>query len=475
MQIKQELFRVTPRVVAVNEVTELTFSGRFSHTDLRGYKGGLTIEAVGADGLFQNGILPGLTCGNGFDIDGRTPFEEVFCGEADAAGKINIRYDFRAEGEVSFRLRCKERILGVVNVFALRRELLGLRPFRGDMHLHTGYSCCNSEKEHFSPEYMAAVNCMLGLDFIGISDHKQHFPSLKAADFTAQCGGNFVAYPSEEVHLSDLHNIHILNFGGRSGVSKRLHAEDAGYSAMMAKYLREVPDFGDKWLNHMAAGWHVIHEMVHEAGGLSVYCHPFWRPLERLFLPECIREYVFEKRLYDALEVLGASELFESNDVCTSRYYEQCIRENRMIPPLGNNDSHNHSTLGRNTTIVFAENNTLEKLQNAIRSGNCIAVSGHTEEAPRTVGAFVLVQYYHFLRRNYYPYHDALSAKEGGELFKAMAGNSADSGYNEFVYLPYPQHVDSDAPVERITFAPDKAAFAALKAERAALDSEFWG
>ncbi len=476
MQIKQELFKVTPRVVPAGETVRLTFSGRFSHVDLRCFGKNLIIEAVGADGLFQDGMLPGFTCGNGFDIDGRTPFEEVFCGEADGSGEVSLSYNFRRAGEVSFRLRCGDRVLGTAPVYALRREYLKLRPFRGDMHLHTGYSLCNGESEYFSPEYMAAVNCALGLDFIGIADHKQHFPSLKAADFTAQCGGNFAAYPSEEVHLPDLHNIHLLNFGGRRGISYRLFRENGEYAAAMEKYLRKIPDFGDKWLNHMAASWHVIQDMVRDAGGLLIYCHPFWRPLERIFLPECIREYAFEKGLYDALEVFGASLHYESNDITASLYQEKCIAEKRIIPPIGNTDSHNHRDLGINTTFVFAESNTLEALQKAIKAGNCLAVSGHAGSTPRTAGSFELVRYYHFLRRCYYPRHDALAEREGDQLFKAMATAPADNAYNEFMKLPYPQHIDSDdKPVEKLDFAPDKAAFAALKAGRAALDAEFWG
>ncbi len=474
MQIKQEVFRVIPRVAPAGETVEFTFSGRYAHTDLRTFAGEITVEAVDSDGLFQDGRLPGFTCGNGFDIDGRQPFEKLFCGKADANGKIKISYKLRAEGTVSFRLRCGERVLGVVQAYALRREYLHLRPFRGDMHLHTGYSCCNSEKEHFSPEYMAAVNCQLGLDFIGISDHKQHFPAVKAADLTAQCNGNFVAYPSEEVHLSDLHNIHVLNFGGSHGISCRLHDDDPQFRKKMAEYLKQIPDFGDKWLNHMAAGWHVIWDMIREAGGLMVYCHPFWNPLERIFLPECIREYVFANQLYDGLEVFGATELYEANDICASRYQMQCIAEKRVIPPIGNTDSHRHNTLGFNTTVVFAVENTIEALQSAVRAGNCIALSGHDTHAPRTAGSFALVQYYHFLRRNYYPRHDALCVREADLMFKTLE-SAVDYGYDEFIIQPYPQHIDGGKPVEKITFAPDKAAFAALKAERAALDAEFWG
>ncbi|MBR2345745.1 MAG: hypothetical protein IKA71_08190 [Lentisphaeria bacterium] len=474
MDSKSDLFRISPRIVPENCEIEITVSGRYAHTRLGSYPGKLTIDSVGADGLFTNGELPGYTCGNGFDIDGRPMFEPVKNAALDEKGVLRFKYFFRSTGEHSFRLKNGDRILGIFSIYSLPEKLLKLRPFRGDMHIHSGFSGCNADPLRLSPEYMAAICCARGMDFCSISDHKQHFSSLKAADFTRQCGGCFTAYPSEEVHLSDLHNIHILNFGGQKAVSCTLDPGDPGYDRELAHYLQIVPQFGDRWLRHLAANWHLICDRIRQAGGLVVFCHPFWRPNERLFLPECIREYVFEKHLYDALELFGDSNYPESLDICAARYQEQCLAEGSIIPSLGNSDAHNGDALGINTSIVFAEYNSLPALQKAILEGNCIALSRYENSHPRTSGKFELVNFYHFLKRNYYPRHDALCMQESELMFQALENGGSDSEYDEFITLPYKQRKDSSRILKKITFAPDTAAFAALKARRAELDKEFW-
>ena len=59
MDSKSDLFRISPRIVPENCEIEITVSGRYAHTRLGSYPGKLTIDSVGADGLFTNGELPG--------------------------------------------------------------------------------------------------------------------------------------------------------------------------------------------------------------------------------------------------------------------------------------------------------------------------------------------------------------------------------------------------------------------------------
>ena len=475
MQSQFDLFRVTPRIVPADREAEISISGRYPTSRLNNFEGELSIESVRADGLFTSGLLPGYTCGNGFEIEDRPMYEPVNVSQPDHEGIMRFRYPFCGTGEHTFRLKLGERVLGVFSIYSLPEELFGLRPFRGDMHVHSGYSGCNADPFRFTPEYMAATACSRGLDFISFSDHRLYFPSEKAAEFTRQCNGCFAAYPSEEVHLSDLHNIHLLNFGGEKAISCDLIPGMAEYDRELAEYLKTVPDFGDPWLQHMAANWHLIYDRIHKAGGLVVYCHPFWRTSERYFLPECIREYVFEKHLYDALELFGCTSNPETLDICDSRYREQCIAEGKIIPPLGNSDAHHINILGINTSVVFAKSNSLADLQQAVLAGNCIALAQYPDAPPRTAGNFALVSFWHFLKRNYYPRHDELCQEESRLLFQALENGSADAEYDKFIQIPYPQKLDGCQKLEKIKYAPDTAAFAALRSRRAELDKEFWG
>lgn len=467
-------FYITPRVVEADSITEISISGNYPHTDLRGMESGLILEAVGADGLFSNGQLPGLTCGNGYDLK-RPWFETVGFDGFEKDGVLRFKYLFRGIGEHNFRLRCGERIVLEFSVFSIKKEYLKLRPFRGDMHLHSGYSCCCQDKDRWSPEYLAAKNCELGMDFISISDHKQYLPSLKAVDFAGQCDGCFRAYPGEEVHLSDLHNIHVLNFGGGRGISCRLKNSDPEYSPSLTKYLKQIPDFKDEWLNHMAANFLLIRERIREADGLMVFCHPFWTPSQRLFMPECIREYVLEQNCFDCIEVFGDAKFRESNDLCAARYLELCMKVQQMIPAVGNNDAHKECELAVNSTVVFAERNELPLIKAAITEGKSIAENSFAGEFPRTSGSLELVSYYHFLRRNYYPRHDALCRNEAEYMFEMLASGGIDHDYCTFIRLPYPQHVDCGRTHIPRKFETDPGKAAVVRNARIRLDKEFWG
>lgn len=467
------MYSVTPRVVPAHEKTEITIAGNLPQNRLPLFSG-LTLESVGGDGLFTNGELPGYTCGNGFDLK-RPPFEPVTFSGPDSEGKLHFDFPFRGEGEYTFRLKQGTRILYVFTVYALRKEWLQLRPFRGDMHLHSGCSGCCQEPEKLSPEYWAALNCAHGMDFVGISDHKQQLPSLKAAAFAERCGGCFRAYPCEEVHLDDLHNIHILNFGGSAGISRRLKPGRADYDRALAENLKKVPPYSDPWLRHMAANFRLITDWIREAGGVSVFCHPFWSPLNRLFLPECIREYAFRERLCDCVEVFGASGHREGNDLCAARYLEQCMTEGRVIPAVGNNDAHDTHSCAINSTVVFAPRNGLGEIRDALRNGLCVAVNSFPNEFPRTAGPFALVQYYHFLRRCYYPKHDDLCRKEAERMFALLVSAAPDPAYEEYTRREYVRRADTGDALPVLEFRADEAGASSVTADRAALDREIWG
>ena len=473
----EQLYTITPRIVAADTVTEIAVSGKYPHTDLRTVDGEITVDGVCADGLFSDGILPGYTCFNGFKIEDRPMFEPIPAALG-SDGVLRFKYLFRSTGEHTLHLRCGEHTLLTFSIFSIPEAWLKLRPYRCDLHLHSGYSGCCRERAKLSPEYFAALLCASGLDFISISDHKQHTPSLIAANFVNQCGGNFRAYSSEEVHLQDLHTIHVLNFGGDRPVSDQLHPDDPEYVKLLNSYLKKVPQYADYWLRHLAANWHIAYDKIREAGGLMVYCHPFWRPFDRRFLPECIRDYIFEHRLYDALEVfgeIGDESHREDNELNVARYHEQCIAEKRSIPVVGNSDIHQGAMLNINSSIVWAERNELKQLQNAILDGMSIAVKHFPSEFPRTAGGnLTLVNYYHFLRKYYYPHHDEICKAESREMLKTLSQAPADYEFVKFINRP--GHITGDTPIalDSRKYTPDTAAMARINADRAALDGEFW-
>ena len=466
-----ELYTVSPRIVAADKSTEITVRGRFPHSDLRSFNGELVLEGVGPDGLFINGDMPGYTCFNGYDM--KRPHFEPMENVIDENGILRFNYRFHGVGVCSFQLRIGEKIVYEFKIFAIPEAWLKLRPFRGDLHLHSGYSGCCAQRELLSPEYYAALNHARGMDFISISDHRQYYPSVKAAGFAAQCTENFRVYPSEEVHLPDLHTIHNLNFGGKHSVADRVGRGKPDFDRALEKYLKVVPDFKDDYLRYLAASYHIVADFVRESGGVNVFCHPFWRPYSRLFLPRCIRDYVLEKQLFDCIELFGDGEL--NCDETHALYSDLCIASGRRIPAVGNNDAHRASDLAINSTVIFAEKNDFASLRDSLLANLNVVVSTYSGKIHRTSGTLDLVSFYHFLQETYYPRHDELCKKEAQLMFEALDCGTADPEYHQVVNMPYAERIGKITDFRHINYAPDKAAFAALQQERVKLEEEFWG
>ncbi len=469
------LYSVSPQVIRAGQVSEITFKGMLPQSDLRMLDAAsLRMETVGADGLFSDGRLPGYTCGNHYDLK-RPSFETLPDLRMDAeTGELHLTHHFAHEGEYRLKLMVGDDVLTTFHVYAVRPEWIALRPFRGDMHLHSGYSMCCGDKLRISPEYFAAACCARGLDFIGVADHKQYQASLRAADFTEQCSSMFRAYPCEEVHLPDLHNLHMLNFGGRTGVSKTLHEPDDQYRKEIAECLKNTPADADCWVRHLQAHHQWVHQRITELGGLSVLCHPYWRPNDRVFLPTAALDYAMEHGYYDALEVYGDPGDREGNDMAENLHREYCIRQGRHIPLVGNTDSHSLQNLGICTSVVFAEKNECSAIVEAVRANRSVAVSSYPGEFPRCCGDLALVKYYHFLRHFYYPAHDEFAAQEGKLLFAALTTGKMDKAYAEYITKPYSEHKDADTIPECNIFIPDKAAFAAVRRERETFEKAFF-
>lgn len=441
------LYHLSPRVVPANQTSVITIRGLFPHTDFRRLKGSLAIDAIAADGLLLDGRLPGITMGNGYDLQrpNFTPLE----GDLDAAtGTLRVKLFFRGEGEHSIRVLSDGKPVAIFHLYSLNEDFLGLRPFRGDMHLHSHFSGCNHD--HASPEYFAAASCAKGLDFISISDHKQLAPSHLAMAFADKCGGRLRAYPGEEVHLHDLHNLHFLNFGGRECVSAFLKQNPEQFAAEIAPFYRDFPDDGsDERVRQLCVSCDYLLHKINEFGGLSVLCHPYWKPHERFFLPTPVLEYMGRKLNFDALELLGLGNIAEihreMNQLSISFWHDICVRAGRPVPVVGNTDAHGCEGIGLNCSIVFAAANTLEGIITAVRSNRSVAVERVPGEFPAAFGDRRLVAFAYYLRREYFPAHDDICRAQGALMFDAIT-----------------------------TGAVNHEAMAALNSKMKQLDNDFW-
>lgn len=180
-----------------------------------------------------------------------------------------------------------------VRVYSLADDLFALRPYKGDLHLHS-----NKSDGRDPPAHIPGACRRIGLDFMALTDHKQYEPSLEAIRVYEGLDTDLRMYPGEEVHPPN-NPVHIINFGGSSSVNALFEDKE--------QYLAEVRSIADG-LSVLLEGkereqyasclW--CYQKVREAGGLAVFCHPYWVHRHVYNVAEPLIAQHFEDMPFDA-------------------------------------------------------------------------------------------------------------------------------------------------------------------------------
>ncbi len=309
------------------------------------------------------------------------------------------------------------------SVYALHDDLLRLVPLKGDFHMHSN---CSDGLE--SPEYVAATSRKNGMDFMALTDHRRYEPSLIAIKAMRDFGCDMLCCPGEEVHLQD-NPVHIINFGGKSSVNALAYDDEAKYRAEVAEYQKGIPEKYDPPTRFQVAASEWAFDRIREAGGVAMFCHPFWRPRHHNYIGEDVIDLLLEHNRYDVLEVIGgySRKNTEENMLAVARWQEE-IAKGKAIPVAGVSDSHNcdGELAGWYYTIVFAKELGFESIAEAIRTNSCVAVHDIPGTYPLVVGPFRLTRLAYFLLREFYPEHNELCRIEGEIMRRAIAGEEPD-------------------------------------------------
>ena len=99
-------------------------------------------------------------------------------------------------------------------------------------------------------------------------------------------------------------------------------------------------------------------DKVREAGGLAIFCHPYWVFGDHYSLAEAYIEHIFATQPFDAFELIGGfmRHEAESNLLQVARYHE-ARAHGRTFPIVGASDSHGcerGDLFGWYYTIVFS-------------------------------------------------------------------------------------------------------------------------
>ncbi len=414
----------------------------------------ITIKPLGDHVAFKkesyNVVICPMCQGTPNDYPSMSGFSEEMSLKPNADGCIRFKHTFRGEQEHFIRfLNDEGRRDFQLSVYSLDSDLCGKYPFIGDLHMHTIRSDGGE-----APAIVAANYRRHGYDFLAITDHRRYYPSLEAIDAYKDVPLEYTLVPGEEIHMPKgdayhSNDVHMVNFGGKYSINGLIDSsaqiEEAGedktkrsidgncpetmskeeFWAAIDEYARtlDIPE-GVEPFAFACCNW--ITEQVRKADGLSIFAHPYW--ISNVFqVPEKFSQAMFDKKAFDAFEVLGGERYFEQNGLQTIFYYEQCAKGNKM-PIVGSTDSHesfNNPGAFICSTIVFAPENTREALISSIKNYYTVAVDTISAEY-RMVGDLRLVKYAAFLYENFFPLHDELCYEEG-RLMKQHATGDEDA------------------------------------------------
>lgn len=323
-------------------------------------------------------------------------------------------------------------------VYALEEELFKLRPWKGDLHIHT----CESDGKE-TPEFTMASFRRNGCDFIAITDHYQYAPSLAAIEAAQECSCDILVIPGEEVHLPG-NAAHIVNFGGNWSINDLARRDEEKFRKEVEEYGKDLPADMDPVNRHQIGASEWTFDRIREAGGICIFSHPYWHVQYHNHIDEVVINYLLEHQKFDAMEVFGGFTLagVESNMLSLARWQSESAKKGKQIPVVGVSDCHGCDTHVANWyyTIIFAEKLEFASLAEAIRNNRSIAVHSLPDEYPIMAGDFRLTKFAYFLHREFYPHHNEICQLEGSimrsyysegainapEVMKSLSGSVAE-------------------------------------------------
>ncbi|OQB99742.1 MAG: DNA polymerase/3'-5' exonuclease PolX [Candidatus Hydrogenedentes bacterium ADurb.Bin101] len=343
-------------------------------------------------------------------------------------GRIRITTLFEGEQEHAFIIEStcgdKKRTLGDFRVYSVAEDLYGLRPYKGDFHMHSHYSDGVE-----SPAYVAGACRRAGLHFMALTDHRHYASSLQARDAFAGVPVDLRIYPGEEVHSPD-NKVHIVNFGGNAGVTELYKDDETAYREQVAALMESLPPTPPAVDRFQFAACRWVIDRIHERNGMAMFAHPYWVTGNRNNVDEALVDYVFEIQMFDAFELISGDDregilANDINGLQVARYEEERAK-GRRIPVCGISDTHGierSEAFGRYFTLCFAPSPELADLIAAIKDLRSVAVECAGGDMQRAYGPYRLVRYAHFLLREVLPQHDEMCFEEGRLMIQHAAGD----------------------------------------------------
>ena len=324
--------------------------------------------------------------------------------------------DFALDAEQRYTIKVRVGETEIYNgyIYAVDPDLAALRPYKGDVHLHTKRSDGMDEPFDAACAYRAA-----GYDFIAVTDHGRYYPSDELHREMSGLTHRFRVMHGEEVHPKGGSYFHIVSLDARRHVTEVFEQRPDYAAAEIDRILAErdlsaCPD------PRAAAIRLFIVDEIHRAGGFAVLAHPFWESggEYNYQTAECL--YHLRQGHFDALELLGGNDDTGNGNNLLELVWHDLRAEGHRIPIVGSSDAHTTTIYGdydqfsRQFTLIFAA--AYADLLPAVVDGRSVAVRRESAKHFRCVGDYRYAKYARFLMAEYYPARAALDAAHAAAL-----------------------------------------------------------
>ena len=337
-------------------------------------------------------------------------------------GTLELDVPFEGEQEHSLQVESERNgrrtAIGDFRIYSVAEDLFTRRPYKGDLHIHS-----NRSDGRESPGYVAASCRKIGLDFMAVTDHAKYKPSVEAQEAFADVDVNLEIFRGEEVH-PPYNPIHIINFGGSKSISEMFSTP--AYRKEVEAIQNDLTDLPNGLDPYYYASSLWCFDRIREAGGLGIFCHPYWVSENRYHIPGSLTSRLFEEQPFDAYELIGGYHLdeVESNLLQVLKFQEESAR-GAQIPVVGVSDAHgcdSGNLFGWYYTIVFSPSSALADLIDSVKRCYSVAVEHLPNTTVRTHGPFRHAKYAQFLLREVFPGHDAICRDEGNLMLRYLSG-----------------------------------------------------
>ena len=321
-------------------------------------------------------------------------------------GLLKFDYCFSGEQEHMIIVERGENALCRLFVYSLYEDLYATLPLKSDFHSHSYRS--DGQRD---PAALAGFYREQGYDCFALTDHNRFYPGGEIDEVYEGVNTGFLRVHGEEVHAPSS-PVHIVRIGGDVSVCEQYFKNPEKYDAEVAEYETRVPEnIPEKYAYRYArAMWAT--DKIHEAGGLAIFAHPYWRPKNLVYnVCDEFASILLKSGMFDAYELVGGMGQVGINRSIS--LWSELRAEGLEISVIGSSDVHkieNSIYFPFCFTLVFATEQTEKGVLEAIKSGKSVAVeaNGSDEYARqfRAYGKHRLVSYAQFLLAHYFPKYE---------------------------------------------------------------------